>query len=219
MSNTTTHEANQSQRSTAMFRVHCPAAPDGKTVKVVQALGRKEVLEAAREIRWDPCAQCLLLALPQGERRMAAADIAEWSEAAEPHAQKVVAPLVMDGCYACGNAARCQQHAATIEREALAAFNNLLHLTLCADTTIEQLFINLPARDRALVQRWACHSDPEHHHRPIRQSTLAKEFNLSERQVRRILEAAEAENPTIFARLLANRNHRIHITHGGVVKD
>ena len=88
-----------------------------------------------------------------------------------------------------------------LERAILTQFNDLLTLTRSADDAVERVYIGLPSRDRALVQRWACHRDPELLDRAIRQSMLAAEFGISQRQVRRILETAQAHNPTIFKRL------------------
>ena len=106
-----------------------------------------------------------------------------------------------------------------LEREMLARFNQLLVLTQSADVAVERVYLGMSSRDRALVQRWACHSDPIYRNRAIRHSMLAAEFGISERQVRRILEEAQAHNPTIFKRLLANRNHRATFTRGGIVRD
>ena len=105
-----------------------------------------------------------------------------------------------------------------LEREMLKKFNELLAITRSADVAVERVYIGMSSRDRALVQRWACHSDPVYRNRAIRQSMLAEEFGISERKVRHILEEAQAHNPTIFKRLLANRNRRINITRGGEVK-
>ena len=105
-----------------------------------------------------------------------------------------------------------------LEREMLTKFNELLAITRSADVAVERVYMGMRSRDRALVQRWACHSDPVYRNRAIRLSMLAEEFGISRRQVGRILEEAQAHNPIIYARLLANRNRRAHITHGGNVQ-
>ena len=85
-------------------------------------------------------------------------------------------------------------------------FLDLLEVTRSADVAVERVYMGMNPRDRALVQRWACHRDPELRDRAIRQSMLAAEFGISERQVRRILDEAQAQNPTIFKRLSRLRN-------------
>jgi AraC-like DNA-binding protein len=85
-------------------------------------------------------------------------------------------------------------------------FLDLLEVTRSADVAVERVYMGMNSRDRALVQRWACHRDPELRDRAIRQSMLAAEFGISERQVRRILDEAQAQNPTIFKRLSRLRN-------------
>ena len=185
-------------------RLLCPHAPEGKVAKVVEVAEPEDVFQAVQETRHAPCERCLLLTLPP-DSPCTTDDLALWAAAAEPQAQKVVAPFLPTDCALCGNAPRCRCHTPTLEREALATFIDLLETTHSADVAVERVYMGMDSRDRALVQRWACHRDPELRDRAIRQSMLAAEFGISERQVRRILDTAQAQNPTIFARLLAAR--------------
>ena len=93
-----------------------------------------------------------------------------------------------------------------LECAVMKRFLELLEVTRSADVAVERVYQGMNPRDRALVQRWACHRDPELRDRAIRQSMLAAEFGISERQVRRILDDAQAQNPTIFKRLSRLRN-------------
>jgi AraC-like DNA-binding protein len=207
------------EMSVKILCVECLAALEGVSAKVVRPLGREEVIQRAREIRWDPQARCLLLQLPEGERRMSVMELEDWAECAEPHAQKVVACYSPNTRFACGEHARCQQHTPTIEREAMMAFNQLLERSESAEHAVSIVFGELKPRDQRVVQRWATAPDPEHPKRPIRIKILAKEVGLSERQVKNILAKARKCNATIYRRLRQLRIDRARVTHAKPLTD
>lgn len=202
------------QMTSQLLCVTCPGAPDNRTARLVRPLGREALLKTAREIRWDCEAQCLLLDLPDGERRMAVMQLEDWAEEMEPHAQKVVACHVPGAPFACGAQAKCQQHTPTLERDAIIAFNQLLGRAKSVAEAVNQAFKGLKARDQRIVTRWATEPDPELKMRPIRLKFIAAGVKLSERQIKNILAKARDLNPRIYARLEQIRADRAHITHG-----
>lgn len=204
----------QYQMADQLLCVGCPGAPNDRSAQLIRPLGRKDVLKRAREIRWDCQAQCLLLDLPEGERRMSAMVLEAWAEAAEPLAQKVVACHVPGAPFACGAHPKCQQHLPTLERDAFASFNKLLGQAESAAYAVSMAFKGLKARDQRIVTRWATEPDPERKMRPIRLKIIAQSVGLTERQIKHILAKARDLNPVIYERLDKLRKQRAYVTHG-----
>jgi hypothetical protein len=68
----------------------------------------------------------------------------------------------------------------------------------------------LSERDRLIVQYWATLPDPEKPHRPIRAVMLAREFNLSDRHIRRILSTVRKHYPSVYERVHLLRKFHVH---------
>ena len=70
---------------------------------------------------------------------------------------------------------------------------------------IDQAFKSLSKRDQQIMQKWALQADPFKPNYAIRLTTLAVEFNLSKRQIERILMTIRKKHPELYIHLKETR--------------
>ena len=137
------------------------------------------------------------------------ADLRQWVRDAAARSPK---PLCIATCteapYPCGKQPCCQTHVPTRHREQLESLTTLLGRCTSLDAAIDAAFPTLSPDQRRLLQLWAHLEDPKDKGRPIHRAALAMRFNISTRQVSRILAAAKTTNPDLFQKLTALRDFR-----------
>lgn len=190
----------------------CSLTPNGKVSWFVRPQGRLEVFQVANRVRTQPEVHCVVLDLPKVPGALTRVDLRSWAEEVEG---RVGRPLVLanpEARYPCGEEACCRCHQGTQLREAEERFETLVQRVESVDALIDQAFKQLKPRDRRMLRRWATQEDPVKPQTPIRHKVLAAEMKIQERQVRRILRKAEAENGAVFAQLKQLRTFRFKRT-------
>ena len=146
---------------------------------------------------------------PAGLISITEADLRQWVRDAAARSPK---PLCIATCteapYPCGKQPCCQTHVPTRHREQLESLTTLLGRCTSLDAAIDAAFPTLSPDQRRLLQLWAHLEDPKDKGRPIHRAALAMRFNISTRQVSRILAAAKTTNPDLFQKLTALRDFR-----------
>ena len=146
---------------------------------------------------------------PSGLTPITEADLRQWVRDAAARSPK---PLCIATCteapYPCGKQPCCQTHVPTRHREQLESLTTLLGRCTSLDAAIDAAFPTLSPDQRRLLQLWAHLEDPKDKGRPIHRAALAMRFNISTRQVSRILAAAKTTNPDLFQKLTALRDFR-----------
>ena len=146
---------------------------------------------------------------PAGLTPITEADLRQWVRDAAARSPK---PLCIATCteapYPCGKQPCCQTHVPTRHREQLESLTTLLGRCTSLDAAIDAAFPTLSPDQRRLLQLWAHLEDPKDKGRPIHRAALAMRFNISTRQVSRILAAAKTTNPDLFQKLTALRDFR-----------
>lgn len=186
----------------------CALTPNGKVSWFVRPRGRLEVFQVANRVRTHPEVHCVLLDLPREPSELTRVDLRCWAEEVAERAERPVVLTNPEARYPCGEEACCRCHHGTQLREAHACFETLVQRADSVDAVIDQSFKQLSPKDRQLLRRWATQEDVEKPKTPIRQKMLAAEMKITERQVRRILEAAKKANKAAFAQLEHLRTFR-----------
>ncbi len=213
----------------------CKAAPGDACALLLRPRSRLEFLRVLARVNDDPSLHCLLLALPTsdptdplpiappdhrhspcdpfeepaGLTPITETDLRQWVRDAAARSPK---PLCIATCteapYPCGKQPCCQTHVPTRHREQLESLTTLLGRCTSLDAAIDAAFPTLSPDQRRLLQLWAHLEDPKDKGRPIHRAALAMRFNISTRQVSRILAAAKTTNPDLFQKLTALRDFR-----------
>lgn len=192
--------------------LQCPRTPSGRVTWVLRPECRLDVFRAANRVRGCEASYCLLLGLPTTPLQITAFDLRDWAKEVTERAGVPVEVLHEGTPFPCGLKACCECNKRTQRREEAACFEDLMRQKQSAEAAIDAAFGELPERDRTLLRRWATQEDPELVGKAIRQKVLAAELGVTERHVRRILQQAEALNPTVYQRLLGMRNYRFRKT-------
>ncbi len=189
--------------------VACPHAPEGERALLLRPRSRADLLRAALPCAGSAEVRCLLLTLPEAEGDLRPEDLRAWAAEAEARLRRPVALFVPGGPCPCGAAARCAGRTDTLLRE---QGRRLAGLGLRAESLAEALaeaFPRLAPREREMLQAWAHRPEPSQPQRPIFQGTLAQAFKGNVRWVQRVLARARTDNPALFARLEALRDHHL----------
>jgi len=199
----------------ALFPLACPCAPEGQEVLLLRARSQSELQRVFHTLSSRPEVRCLLLALPEVPTALGVpvspADLRQWAGALSARSVCPVCPL-LPSRYPCGDSPLCWSHAPSREREETAHLATLSSRSETLDSALTTAFPGLTARNREVLQAWAHRSEPDHPNSPITQTTLARTFHLSRRQIVRILLRARTANPEVYARLQALRTHRLKPT-------
>lgn len=200
----------------------CPFAPEGECAWLLRPRSRAELMRAAGALRGQAGVRCLLLAPPDGLGPWPAilpGDLAAWAPEAESRLGLPVRLLTDRSGPPCGGAPACRGHAGEEGREGVRALARLAVRAESLGAALDAAFPGLPPRSRRILQEWAHLDDPRHRGRPITAPALGARHRLSDRQIRRVLAAARAENPALFATLRELRVRRAHRTGGWVVRE
>lgn len=208
-------------RSTPPTPYPCPGTGEHGLALLIRPTSRLDFLRAVRSARDTPSLRCLLVASPlrpDGSPILPAADLTAWMKDAAPHLQCALCTYQPHpGPYACGETACCACNRTTLTKDQLSDLTQLLTRTHSLTEALDGAFPSLDARNRRLLQDWAHLEDATTPGHPIRTLTLAARYQISARQVRRILNDAEKSNPTMYSRLKAVREFRFRKTGGYIV--
>jgi hypothetical protein len=137
-------------------------------------------------------------------------DLQDWAKALT---LKFGYPVVFSYCEnrcLCGREPACRFHAAQVADQNR-NYDQLLERGSSeeAERVIEFTYREiLSLRHREVLTKWVTAQDPTLTYKPIRQTSLANQFGITERHVSRILRSAKEAEPSIFAQLKAFRNRR-----------
>lgn len=199
----------------ALLPLACPCAPDGENALLLRVRSLSELQRVAHTLRNRPEVRCLLLALPEVPTALGVpvtpADLRQWAGSLSARSACPVCPQ-LSSRYPCGDSPQCRSHAPSREREEATRLATLSSRSETLDTALSTAFPALTARNREVLQAWAHRAEPDHPSLPITQTALARCFNLSRRQIARILQLAHRANPDVFERLNTLRQHRLKPT-------
>ena len=207
-------------RGLAPERLHaipCPRAPAGTHAcrfapeSQVALFRQIAALGARSDVR------CLLLTEPnrplaEGELPVTAEDLRRWLAAHPGPLPRPIGLFHPQTPCPCGPKPLCETTPEGRRQDETEALQALFARSETLSEGIEMAFGNLPPQEREFIHAWAQRPDPNHPSRPIAIYLLAEQFHFSRRKGFKILAAAKAANPTVYARLDALRKQRLRKT-------
>ena len=189
------------------FPVVCPHAPDGQTAWALRVRHPEQLTAALQSLRDRADFRCLLLVAEPGVSVDKLRGLAAKAETVLRRPIRVVQAGATP-CL-CGAVPAGRGRAGPGQNELSAWVGDLADRQESWVAAIEVAFKGLPERYCHLLHEWAHRHEPEHPSRAIFIRTLAKLYDLKERQVYRILARARALNPIVYDRIKYIREHRL----------